>query len=191
LSLLHELPAATGVGVDRSRAALSVARANAAALCMAPRAAFVCSDWGSALAGGFDLIVANPPYIARRAWIELPISVRQFEPVIALDGGPDGLAAYRALLPDLPRLLAPGGGAFLELGAGQAADVMALLPDELQRMEMRNDLGGVPRALGLLRPIFLVDRKSLESKRFHTSVQGMAKVSPELAPKGAIDLPIS
>ena len=89
---------------------------------MAGRAAFVCADWAAALAGRFDLILSNPPYIRTGDLAGLMPEVAFHEPVAALDGGPDGLDAYRRILPELPRILATGGVAVLELGAGQAGD---------------------------------------------------------------------
>ena len=107
LALLSELPAAHGVGTDISLAALACARANAAALGLAGRASFVACDQGAALVGGFDLVVANPPYVARGEIASLQPEVRDYDPRRALDGGADGLAAYRAIAADARRLLAP------------------------------------------------------------------------------------
>ncbi len=125
LALLSELPAASGIGVDSSDAALAVARGNAETLGLATRAVFVRGDWGAGLAGMFDIIISNPPYIATHQLAALPPEVRH-EPQPALDGGADGLAAYRRLMSDVARLLARGGIAALEVGDGQAADVEAL-----------------------------------------------------------------
>lgn len=127
LSLLSELPEATGVGVDISPAALAMARCNARAHELAPRAQFIAGDWAQALTGRFDLIVANPPYLRSAELTEVEPEVRDYEPVLALDGGDDGLSAYRAIAPDLSRLLNRDGRAYLECGAGQAADVEQLL----------------------------------------------------------------
>ncbi|MBK8908398.1 MAG: peptide chain release factor N(5)-glutamine methyltransferase [Rhodospirillales bacterium] len=148
LAILHERPAAWGVGVDRSDAALFVARNNADALGIADRVAFVQGDWGTAIGGRFDIIVANPPYVADAEFAVLAPEVARFEPRLALCGGADGLDAYRALAPDVARLLAPDGVAVLEVGAGQAAAVAAILADHyLQVTEIKNDLAGVPRCL--------------------------------------------
>src|SRR4029078_11055885 len=109
LSLLSELPAARGIGTDISASALACARSNAAALGLAERTAFILCDQGAALSGGFDLVVANPPYIAQAAIAGLQPEVRDFDPRRALDGGPDGLAAYRTILQEARRLLASNG----------------------------------------------------------------------------------
>lgn len=151
LALLRELPSAWGVGTDISCNALACARANAAALGLAGRAAFVACDHGAALGGGFDLVVANPPYVATTEIAGLPPEVRQFDPRRALDGGADGLEAYRALTADARRLLAPGGVLVLELGAGQLEAVSALGAGAGLRpaIPCRTDLSGTPRALSL------------------------------------------
>ncbi|HLF58100.1 MAG TPA: peptide chain release factor N(5)-glutamine methyltransferase, partial [Alphaproteobacteria bacterium] len=127
LALLHELPRATGLGIDLSAAACAVAERNAAALGLSDRAAFAVSDWGRAVAGAYDLIVANPPYISEPELAGLEPEVSLFEPKLALNGGGDGLAAYRALAPDLARLLAPNGCAAIEIGFGQAEAVASVL----------------------------------------------------------------
>jgi release factor glutamine methyltransferase len=148
LALLASLPAARGVGVDRSLAALACARANAGRLGLAGRADFLVGDWGCALAGGFDIIVANPPYIVTAEIDGLAPEVHRFEPRSALDGGADGLACYRTLVPDLARLLAPGGIGAIECGIGQAMAVATLLRNVgLDDVTTRNDLGGIPRCL--------------------------------------------
>jgi release factor glutamine methyltransferase len=126
LALLSELPLSRGLGVDVSTAALAVARANARALGLKQRARFRHGVWAAGLAGRFDVIVSNPPYIPGGMLAGLPAEV-SFDPVGALDGGRDGLAAYRAIGPALARLLAPDGVAALEIGADQAAAVGAIL----------------------------------------------------------------
>jgi release factor glutamine methyltransferase len=148
LALLSESPRATGVGSDLDLAALATARENAGALGYAGRAHFVACDFGAALAGGFDLVLSNPPYVASRDIAALAPEVRTYDPARALDGGPDGLAAYRAIAADAARLLAPGGALILEIGAGQAAAVTALLAAEgLRVAPPRLDLAGIPRAI--------------------------------------------
>src|SRR5207245_3716577 len=102
-------------------------RLNAAALGLDRRASFAAGDWGRALVGGFDAAVANPPYIATAALAGLPPEVREHDPRLALDGGEDGLAAYRAIAADLSRLLVPGGLFAGEIGMGQAAAVAAIV----------------------------------------------------------------
>ena len=153
LALLSERATAFGVGVDRSEAALAVARANAARLGLGARSAFVCADWGSAFAEGcFDLIVANPPYIDAEGLARLEPTVRCFEPEGALSGGADGLDAYRALGPELPRLLSPSGFAVVEMGAGQLDPVARLLAGAGLRVAgVGRDLAGHDRCLVLRR----------------------------------------
>ena len=148
LALLVELPAAWGVGVDRSEPALAVARDNAERLGVADRASFVCADWGTALAREFDLIVCNPPYIADVEWSELAPDVREFEPPRALRAGADGLAAYRAILTDLPRLVASNGAAFIEIGGPSAHEVSRLAAGAgMQCAATLTDFAGRPRCL--------------------------------------------
>lgn len=154
IALLRELPRAFGVASDRSPAALHLARANAAAHGLADRAGFVACDFGAALAGGFDLVVSNPPYVASADIGTLAPEVRDHDPRLALDGGCDGLAAYRAIAADAGRLLAATGLLVLELGAGQAPAVAALLREAgLDPAEPVPDLAGIPRAIAARHPI--------------------------------------
>ena len=149
LAVLSELPAATGVGIDINPAAAALARRNARALGLP--ACFLAGDWGMALSGDFDLVLGNPPYIEAAAIAALMPEVAEYEPVAALDGGADGLDAYRAILADLPRLLAPGGIAVLELGQGQGPAVASLaVAAGLTWCGTRTDLGGIPRAAVLM-----------------------------------------
>lgn len=146
LALLHELPDAAGVGVDILPAAVEVARGNAEKLGLGGRARFFVGDWGAALAGPFDLIVANPPYIPTGEIAGLQREVAQYEPRRALDGGPDGLEGYRALAGDLGRLLAPKGAAILEFGMGQANNVAHILESSgLHVEDFAADLSGALR----------------------------------------------
>ncbi|CAA7628020.1 Release factor glutamine methyltransferase [Candidatus Terasakiella magnetica] len=148
LTLLSELGHASGLGVDKSPAALEVAAHNAEALGLAGRTCFRQGHWGEGLEGEFDVIVSNPPYIPDGDIDGLEPEVARFEPRLALAGGPDGLACYRALVPHIARLLAPGGIAALEVGEGQAAAVAALLTGAgLALGPTRCDLGGVERCV--------------------------------------------
>jgi release factor glutamine methyltransferase len=148
LALLAELPQAIGVGTDISVDALIAARDNAARLHHRARSAFVAGHFGCALAGEFDLIVSNPPYIASGDIAALAADVRDHDPRAALDGGPDGLAAYRCIAGDARRLLAKGGHLVVELGQGQAGAIAALFAQAgLKIVTIRNDLAGIPRAL--------------------------------------------
>jgi release factor glutamine methyltransferase len=149
ISVLHDYPEASGVGVDVSAGALAVAQGNAERLGVGARAAFVRSDWGAEIADVFDLIVSNPPYIVRADISGLDAEVRLHDPALALDGGADGLDAYRAVARDAARLLTPDGVLIAELGAGQAADVAGIMAAEglVQHGAARPDLAGIPRAL--------------------------------------------
>lgn len=151
LAVLAGLPDARGVGIDRCPRALAVAAGNAAALGLAGRSAFVQRDWTragwDAGLGGFDLILANPPYVEEAA--ELAPSVRGHEPAGALFAGAEGLDDYRLLVPGLPVLLAPGGAALVEIGASQAAAVTALAAGAGLTAHLHHDLGGRPRVLEL------------------------------------------
>ncbi len=145
-ALLAERPEARGLGIDRSPGACRAARRNLAGL----PAAVAVGDWGSAVAGRFDLVVSNPPYIPSADIAALMPEVRDHDPRLALDGGADGLGAYRAILADLPRLLPPAGVAVLELGFGQAGAVSELAGAQGFRVQdIRADLGGIPRAMVL------------------------------------------
>lgn len=127
LAILAERPAARGLGVDASEEALAVARDNAASLGMAGRVALLRGDWTAGLADAdFDLVVSNPPYIATDVIETLDPEVRVYEPRLALDGGPDGLDAYRTLAPEILRVLRPGGRFLVEIGYDQRAAVEAL-----------------------------------------------------------------
>jgi release factor glutamine methyltransferase len=155
LALLSALPHARGIGTDIDRQALLVARRNAAQLGLADRAEFVVSNYGSAIDGGFDLVVSNPPYIATSQIATLQREVRDHDPRLALDGGPDGLSAYRAIVGDAMRLLAPGGYLVFEIGQGQESDVARLLRDtELAPVgEPRRDLAGIARVVVAQAPV--------------------------------------
>jgi len=127
LALLSEYPQATGLGIDIAPGAGRTARQNAELLGLAGRAAVIAGNWASAVAGRFDVVVANPPYIATGDIAGLMPEVRDHDPHIALDGGADGLAAYRAIAADLPRLLPHGGLFAAEIGSGQRDSVTAIL----------------------------------------------------------------
>ncbi|SDD15535.1 peptide chain release factor N(5)-glutamine methyltransferase [Belnapia rosea] len=148
LAALTEYPQATGLGIDRIPEAAALAQENARRLGLAGRARFLAADWAAPIAGRFDLILSNPPYIETGAIAGLMPDVARHEPASALDGGADGLAAYRHLARILPGLLAPGGRAVLELGQGQRPAVEALARAAgLAPLACRADLGGVDRAL--------------------------------------------
>ncbi len=153
LALLCELPGACGIGTDVSFTALHCARDNAAALDLSARASFVACDYGTALRGPADLLVCNPPYIARGGIAGLQAEVRDFDPQRALDGGPDGLDGYRAIASDVRRLLAPGGILVVELGQGQLGAVTSLFAATgLEPVTARHDLSGIARAVVMRGP---------------------------------------
>jgi release factor glutamine methyltransferase len=149
LALLSELPNAFGVGTDLDVGALLVARDNAKRLGFERRIVFVAGNYGAAVAGGFDLVVANPPYVASNDLATLAPEVRDHDPVLALDGGADGLRAYRAIAGDAARLLACEAHLVVEIGIGQRAAVSALFADAGLDIGpgVRRDLAGIPRAL--------------------------------------------
>jgi release factor glutamine methyltransferase len=152
LALLTELPNAFATGTDRDPAALAVARLNAKRLGVAARAAFVACDFGQALAGGCDLVVTNPPYVRTGDIATLDAEVRDFDPFGALDGGPDGLAAYRAIAADARRLLAPNAHLVAEIGDGQRDAVSSLFAAAgLGRIRIASDLAGTSRAVLAIR----------------------------------------
>jgi release factor glutamine methyltransferase len=147
-ALLTEFIEATGIAVDVSQPAAVQARANLAACRLAHRSHVVVGSWGAALSGPFDVVVSNPPYIASRAIGALAPEVRDHDPALALDGGPDGLDAYRAIAPELPRLLGADGRFFLEVGAGQAPGVIMILEKHgLAAPATYADLAGLPRVV--------------------------------------------
>lgn len=153
LALLAELPGATGVGVDINGEAVAVAATNAARLGLAKRARFVTADWSDGMdiggeKGGYHIVISNPPYVTDAEWAELAPSVRAFEPTLALKGGHDGLDAYRAIAAGLESLLAPGGLAVFEIGAGQAASVTNILAEQgLKPRKPLQDLAGLDRCI--------------------------------------------
>ncbi len=153
LTLLSELPHAKGVGTDVSNAALAVANKNAQSLGLKSRAAFVLSDWFSALSGHFDLIVCNPPYIPENEIASLAPDVREWEPHLALTPGKDGLSAYRTISQQADRFLADQGLLLFEVGAGQAREVADILVQAGLRIEaIGKDLGGIDRVVSARKP---------------------------------------
>lgn len=153
LALLSELPAAWGLGLDIAPQAATTAAANARSLGLGGRAAFLVDDWGRALSGGFEVVLSNPPYIASADLPQLAPEVRCHDPARALDGGSDGLAAYRRLLPEAARLLLPGGLLALEIGHEQGPAVTGLAASAgFQALECLADLAGRPRVVLGRRP---------------------------------------
>jgi release factor glutamine methyltransferase len=149
LAALDVWPKATGLGVDSSRRALSYAAANARRLGLEERSRFQLGNWADGIEERFDLILCNPPYVATDA--ELGPGVAEHEPHEALFAGPEGLAEIRRLAPEIPRLLAPGGMAAMEIGADQADVAASLLRRDGLTARVVEDLGGRPRAVLLTR----------------------------------------
>jgi release factor glutamine methyltransferase len=148
LTLLAEWPAARGLGTDIDAAALAVAAGNAARLGMADRARFARADWTDGIGERFDLVVSNPPYLAAAEIPALAADVREWEPRHALTPGPSGLEAYRRIAAGVPRVLAPGGRALLEIGPTQGRAVAALLGAAgLARVSLHRDLDGRDRVV--------------------------------------------
>ena len=153
LTLLHEFTRAVGVGLEASEAALAVAQANASTLGVAGRARLLRGDWREAgwperLGGPFDLLVSNPPYIEAGTIAGLMPEVGRFEPLMALDGGPDGLAAYRLVAAGARALVAPGGRLLIEAGAGQATEISRIFAAEgFRPASPWQDLGGIDRVV--------------------------------------------
>lgn len=149
LALLSECRDATGIATDISLGTLRIARTNAAALGLSDRAHFVACDYASALSGSFDLIVSNPPYIPAGDIAALDTEVRDHDPRRALDGGADGLDAYRRIAPESVRLLRAGGALVVEIGQGQDDDVAALMRAAGLTVSEppRVDLGGILRVV--------------------------------------------
>ena len=153
LSCLADRPEALGTGVDLSHPALAVARHNADRLGVAARASFVHSDWCTAVDGQFDLILANPPYIAAAEMPLLAPEVRLWEPSLALTPGGDGLDAFRIIARQSPARLLPGGRLMVEIGPTQAAEVSALFAAAgLNQIRIRRDLDGRDRVVTAVKP---------------------------------------
>ena len=156
-ALLSELPQATGIGIDRSEAALAVARNNLLRLGLRDRASFLCAHWMSAIGGGaFDVIVCNPPYIAPSEICQLDVEVRAYDPYAALDGGEDGLEAYRIVIPQAFAALNKGGLLVFEVGHQQAGAVLDLMKlsapvPGFSEVRILRDLAGAGRAVAAVR----------------------------------------
>jgi release factor glutamine methyltransferase len=147
-ALLDVFPQAQGLGVDISKEACAVARENLSRCDLAPRGQVRQGSWEAGLPGLYDLVVSNPPYIESAALAGLDPEVRLYDPPLALDGGPDGLTAYRDICALLPALVAPGGFAIFEVGQGQAEAVATLLTSQgFREVRAQRDLAGVERAV--------------------------------------------
>lgn len=154
LSLLSELPSATGIGADICDKALAIAKNNAQALDIQARAQFIASNWFENIDGTFDIIISNPPYIATQDIENCPPEVARHEPKLALDGGADGLDCYRAIIGALPRFLAKDGIVALEMGMGQQPALESLAAaNGLHVHSVKQDIQGLPRCILLKHPI--------------------------------------
>jgi release factor glutamine methyltransferase len=149
LAALDQWPRATGIGIDASQEALGWARRNADRLGVADRASFANGHWAHGITEAFDLVLCNPPYIEQET--DLDLDVAEWEPHGALFAGPDGLDAYRLLAGQVPRLVAPGGLACIEIGQGQEEAVRALFAPGPFTISSRRDLRAVVRCLVLSR----------------------------------------
>ena len=150
LACLSELPRASGIGIDISAGAVRTATANATRLGLGDRASFVEGNFEDPDIGGhgFDLVLCNPPYIPLAEINGLAREVTGFDPLLALDGGDDGLASWRRVMPRIADGLAPGGRAFVEIGAGQQAQVTAIaMAASLQPVDDADDMAGIVRCL--------------------------------------------
>lgn len=145
LAALDQWPQASGLGIDSSRRALSYAAANARRLGIESRVRFQLGDWARGIRERFDLILCNPPYVAEGA--ELGPGVAEHEPAEALFAGTDGLDAYRVLAPQIPKLLARGGLAAVEIGFDQAEGACEIMTGDGLKCRLAHDLAGRPRAL--------------------------------------------
>jgi len=177
IALLSELPQALGIGTDISHAALVTAHGNAQRAGVGQRARFVQADWLSGIAGRFDVIVSNPPYIPRAELGGLSREVRAYDPMAALDGGADGLDAYRAIVGGIDLLLKPGGIAAFEVGQGQAEAVGEMMAGSGLRPVLPSgavsayDLGGIERAV-IMKQAKAAEgaKKELESRAIRASL---------------------
>ena len=165
LALLSELPRATGVGIDRSEGAVRTARGNAERHGLAGRARFAVGDWMAAIRGRFDCVVSNPPYVPRAEIRGLAVDVRDFDPDMALDGGVDGLQAYRRILAGLEDVLADGGTACFEVGKGQASAVSRLALDDGWTTGIHADLAEIDRVVELRRGNASCQKNRLGNRR--------------------------
>jgi release factor glutamine methyltransferase len=148
IALLHEFPQAMGVGTDLSAGAVEMARRNTLSNGVSDRASFIQTCWTKGVEGPFDLILSNPPYIPTGVIPNLAPEVKNHDPILALDGGEDGLGAYKVIIKEIKNLLAPGGRIFLETGFDQAGQVARLVAEHGATPErIIPDLGGNPRVV--------------------------------------------
>ena len=150
LSILHHFPGIYGVGYDRSKEAILIAKENAGKLGLANRVELSIKDWSEGFEGEYDIIISNPPYIETTLVRTLEKSVALYEPHGALDGGSDGLDCYRQLAPIMTRHLKPAGHVFLECGQGQHEAVAEIFNNQgLMHIGFYRDLAGIYRCIEL------------------------------------------
>lgn len=150
ISLLLEFQNASGIAIDISSSALEIAKKNAQALGVDTRVEFVQQNWADGISEKFDLIIANPPYISSKEIDQLSLDVKLYDPILALDGGLDGMDPYRYLTKQLKYLLKPGGCAILEFGYDQSSKVSELFRQDNYLINgILSDLGGNQRAISL------------------------------------------
>ena len=150
LTLLHEFKQAKGLGIDKSEAALAVAKRNAAVVNVQERVTFQQGNWASRLTKRFDLVISNPPYIPQAQYDTLMTEVRDYEPKMALIGADDGLGFYREIINQAPNLLGKDGWLIFEVGQGQADEVVAVAEQNgFDLHKIRKDYGGIERAVVL------------------------------------------
>lgn len=148
LALLSELPNATGCGIDINEEACKIAAENAEKLGLGSRATFQQGDWMQGLGDQFDIIISNPPYIVDAEIAALEIDVKQFEPRLALSGGPDGCAPYRIIAAQTATHLAPGKLLAVEIGIGQATDIKEIFAENgLKILDVLKDIGNIDRCI--------------------------------------------
>ncbi len=148
ISFLTEFQNFTGYGVDISEQAIAVAKRNATKNQCEKRARFICGSWLDSIQGKFDVIVSNPPYIANQVIGNLEVDVRSYDPILALDGGDDGLQPYKVLFPKIKNFLKPNGIALFEIGYDQEDDVMRLAEDSgFALRTVHTDWAGNPRVV--------------------------------------------
>lgn len=151
LSLLKNFPTATGIGVDRSYDALKTAQQNARLHGLDDRAFFLCGDWAESLDQRFDLVVSNPPYIDSGVILDLAVEVKTHDPILALDGGADGMDAYKTIFTQLPHLLTSNGIALFEIGYDQSRKILRLAKDHgFDAVSIHPDYAGNPRVAKIL-----------------------------------------
>ncbi|MDD3287629.1 MAG: peptide chain release factor N(5)-glutamine methyltransferase [Alphaproteobacteria bacterium] len=148
LALLSEYPQATGLGIDLAPGAVQQAKQNAKQLNLSKRAEFKVGDWLENISEKFDIIISNPPYIASTEIPDLMPEVRNHDPLRALDGGTSGLEIYKILIPQIPKFLNPGGMIVMEVGQGQANEVISMMQQAgLTKPSKHKDLAGIERCV--------------------------------------------